>query len=53
MNSSNIEKAIAILVEEQDVKHYPVRTMALQRIVSVLETLIHDLREMENNEVSS
>lgn len=49
MQSDRIEKALAILVEEQDHQNYPMRSLALSKIVDYLENFITQLREIEEN----
>lgn len=47
MNHESLEEALSILIEEQDMEHYPVQTLALQRIVYLLERLLARVEEVE------
>lgn len=47
MDSDRIEKALTILVEEQDFQNYPMRSLALSKIVDYLDNFIKQLREIE------
>jgi len=47
MNYEKLEKALSIIVEEQDMKHYPVMTMALQRIEYLLDRFLVQLKDKE------
>lgn len=49
MDPDAIESAITTLVENQDEQHYPVRTLALKKIIDDLESLNAQLRELEGD----
>jgi len=48
MDSDRIEQALTILVEEQDFQHYPMRSLALSKLIDYLENFITQLREIES-----
>lgn len=49
MDSDKIERALTILVEEQDHQNYPMRSLALSKMVDYLDNFITQLREIEEN----
>jgi len=47
MNSDEIESALTKLVEAQDMKHYPVLTLAIQRVIWQLDRIQAQVSEKE------
>jgi len=47
MNSDEIESALTTLVEAQDMKHYPVLTLAIQRVIWQLDRIQAQVSEKE------
>jgi len=47
LNSKEIDSALTKLVEAQDMRHYPVLTLAIQRIIWQLDRVMAQVEEKE------